>query len=169
MKKALSALVLLALTAPCLAAAGETSGPQPSRSLQVIEPGPGKEILLVALTGVTFIAKPVGTEGVLEAYVKKWGSLSDGSGSFSKMESDVVQKMEDCRCSIRMPVRKDATGRMQPNDGVATIACEQPGGNVIVSEVPGFLIGTDRQLGLVGGDGEKGFFVPQTTLHIPLE
>lgn len=169
MKKTLSALVLLALAAPCLVAAGEAAEPQPSRSLQFIEPGPGKEILLVALTGVPFIPKPVRTEGVLEAYVKKWGSLGDGSGSFSKMESDVVQQMEDCRCSIRMPVRKDGTGRMQPNDGVATIACEQPGGNVIVSDVPGFLIGADRQLGLVDDDGEKGFFVPQSTLRIPME
>lgn len=124
---------------------------------------------MVSLTGLPFIAKPVGTEGVLQAYVKKWGSLVGGSGSFSKMESDLVQQMEDCRCSIRMPVQKDDAGRMQPKDGVATIACEQPGGNVIVSDVPGFLIGTDRQLGLVDSDDEKGFFVPQTTLHIPLE
>ncbi|HCF6328816.1 TPA: hypothetical protein NII06_003477 [Pseudomonas aeruginosa] len=168
MKKALSALALLALTSPGLAAAGEPSA-QPSRSLPVIEPGPGKEILVVSLLALPFIAKPAGTEDVLQAYVKKWGSLAEGRGSFSKMESNVVQQMEDCRCSIRMTVQKDGTGRIQPNDGVATIACEQPGGNVIVSDVPGFLIGTDRQLGLVESDGEKGFFVPQTTLHIPME
>ncbi|MCU9528367.1 hypothetical protein [Pseudomonas mosselii] len=171
MKKALPFLALMALAFPSIAAAaaGETPVPNVAISLNVIEPGPGKEILVVPLTGIPFIANPVGTEVMLQGYVKKWGSLVEESGSFSKKEGDTVKQMEDCRCSIRLPVHKDGKGRLQPQDGLATIACMQPGGTVIVSDVPGTILGEDRMQGVLDGEAPKGFFVTHSTLHIPLE
>lgn len=147
MKKVAAALIMLTLTSPGFAS--------------------DDSIVVPELTALPFVVNSAGEQA--SAYIKNWGSLGQGKGTFSTAGSRVTDLLEANKCAIHFRVSRNTSGRLDPANGLATIACMQQGGSVVATDVPGTFFDPSGTLGLKEIEpGEKGFFLVQSALRIPL-
>lgn len=128
------------------------------------------EIFIPALSPIPFIVTNSGDAHSLSGRVKNWGTLGGGKGGVSDVVNSTVDQLQESECAIHIAVVKDSVGRVSPKDGIASIACMQAGGSVVVSDVPGAITDTSGTSSLKNADvGEKAFFIVQSPVHIPLD
>ncbi|MBM5458750.1 hypothetical protein H8F21_14375 [Pseudomonas sp. P66] len=148
MKNVVAALALLALASPVI--------------------GAEKDIFVPDLSSIPFVVSSSGD--TLSGYVKNWGALGNPKGTLPDAINRAMDRLEAAKCAIHIPVFNDNQGHVKPSDGLASIACMQPGGTVVVTDVPGALLDSSGALGQVKGDvGEKAFFLVQSRVQIPIE
>lgn len=149
MKKAVVALAMMVLASPAFAAEYD-------------------EILIPDLSALPFIVTAAGD--LSSGYITNWGALSQEKGNFSSANNRVADQLQEHKCAIHFGVARNAkTGRIDPKDGLATIACQQPGGTVVATDVPGAFLDSTGTIGLKNNDvGEKAFFISQTAIRIPV-
>jgi hypothetical protein len=148
MNKALAALVLLALASPAFA--------------------DDDLIFVPSLTTVPFVLNNTGD--MVSGYIQNWGSLSQENGNFSAAGDRAATVLQKNKCAIHFGVVKNSTGRIDPKDGTAAIACMRRDGETLIETVvPGTLVDSTGTLGLKNVDvGTQAFFLVQTAVRIPL-
>lgn len=148
MKKAVAALVLLALASPAFA--------------------DDDVIIVPSLTAVPFVLNNTGD--MVSGYIQNWGSLSQENGNFSAAGDRAAAVLQKNKCAIHFGVFKNSAGRIDPKDGTAAIACmRRDDESLIETVVPGTLVDSTGTLGLKNVEiGTKAFFLVQTSARIPL-
>lgn len=147
MKKAVVALAMMALASPAFA--------------------DDAAIVVPNLSAIPFVVSTAGD--MTSGYVKNWGSLSKDNGAFNAANNRAVDQLQANKCAVHFGVSQNVAGRIDPKDGIVTIACMQQGGSVVETEVPGALVDSTGKIGLNNSDvGEKAFFLVQSAIRIPL-
>lgn len=124
-------------------------------------------IVVPNLTTLPFVVNSAGD--MTSGYVKNWGSLSQDSGTFPSASNRAVDQLESHKCAVHFGVARNAAGRIDPKDGMVTIACMQRGGSVVATDVPGAFVDSTGRVGLKTSDvGDKAFFLVQSAVRIPL-
>ncbi|MGE8063878.1 hypothetical protein [Pseudomonas sp. NPDC089569] len=147
MNKAVAALVLLALASPALAE--------------------NDVIIVPSLTAIPFVLSSSGDRP--SGHIKNWGSLSKENGNFTAVTDRAVNMLQET-CGINFGVVKNSTGRIDPEEGTAAIACMRRDGETLIETVvPGTLVDSTGTTGLKNVDvGTHAFFVVQSAIRIPL-
>ena len=124
-------------------------------------------IVVPNFSTIPFVVNNAGD--MTSGYVKNWGSLSAETGSFTSAMNRAVGQLEEHKCAVHFGVARNAAGRIDPKDGIVTIACMQQGGTVVATDVPGALVDSAGRVGLKTSDvGDKAFFLVQSGIRIPL-
>jgi hypothetical protein len=147
MKKAVAALVLLALASPVFAE--------------------NDVIFVPGMTAVPFVLSSTGDRPA--GHIKNWGSLSKEKGNINAAGDQAVNMLQE-KCGINFGVVKNSAGRFDPEEGAAAIACMRRDGETLIETiVPGTLVDSTGTLGLKNVDiGTQAFFLVQTGVRIPL-
>lgn len=147
MIKAVATIVTLSLSSPAFAG--------------------GDEIYIPSMAGLPFVVTSTGEE--VSGYVNSWGALTQDSGTFKDAVNQAVEQLQQNKCAVHFEALSNAKRRIDPKEGIATIACMQRGGTLVTTEMPGFFLDDRREVGLRNTDvGVKGYFVVQTSSRIPL-
>lgn len=147
MNKALVALAMMALASPALA--------------------DGDSIVVPNLTTLPFVINNAGD--MTSGYFKNWGSLSAESGTFTSASNRAVDQLHAHKCAVHFGIVRNAAGRIDPKDGIVTIACMQQDGAVVATDVPGALVDSTGGIGLKTSDvGDKALLLVQSVIRIPL-
>ncbi|WP_116894838.1 hypothetical protein [Pseudomonas savastanoi] len=147
MNKALVALAMMALASPAFA--------------------DDDSIVVPNLTTLPFVVTNAGE--MSSGYFKNWGSLSAERGTFTSASNRAVEQLQDHKCAVHFGVARNAAGRIDPKDGIVTIACMRQDGSVVATDVPGALVDSTGGIGLKTSDvGDRAFFLVQSAIRIPL-